>query len=225
MNPLAKLAALTLIVASALSLHGEEFILGVRIPDIEIIDDNGRTRSTAEWKGIPTILAPLYSRCPLACPMIAQGLKRGVAQSDASSSSYRVVLFSFDPRDTPADLRRFRERNQIPLAWTVAASPRKGDARRLLDTIGYRYGEAGGHFTHPNAVIALTSNLTTAKFLLGTTYDIDDALAASRGRRDWIGRYGGWMLALLLFVCLLAVIQLVTLLGTRSEAGRSPPSF
>ncbi len=215
MNAVARLAATLILILAAVSLQGEEFILGVRIPDIEIIDDNGRTRSTAEWKGVPTILAPLYARCPLACPMIAYGLKRGVAQSDASSSSYRVVLFSFDPRDTPADLRRFRERNQIPLAWTVAAAPRKGDARRLLDAIGYRYGEAGGHFTHPNAVIALTPDLTTAKFLIGTTYDIDDALAASRGRRDWIDRYGGWLLALLL-VSILSVIYLVTLLGLRS---------
>ena len=70
-------------------------------------------------------------------------------------------------------------------------------------------------------MIALTSDLTTAKFLLGTTYDIDDALAASRGRRDWIGRYGGWMLALLLLVCLLSAIQLVTLLGLRSAKGSS----
>lgn len=216
MNAVARLAATLILILAAVSLQGEEFILGVRIPDIEIIDDNGRTRSTAEWKGVPTILAPLYTRCPLACPMIAYGLKRGVAQSDASSSSYRVVLFSFDPRDTPADLRRFRERNQIPLAWTVAAAPRKGDARRLLDAIGYRYGEAGGHFTHPNAVIALTPDLTTAKFLIGTTYDIDDALAASRGRRDWIDRYGGWLLALLLLVSILSVIYLVTLFGLRS---------
>lgn len=216
MNAVTRLATALALIAAATSLHGEEFILGVRIPDIEIIDDSGRTRSTAEWKGVPTILAPLYTRCPLACPMIAQGLKRGVAQADASSSSYRVVLFSFDPRDTPADLRRFRERNRIPLLWTVAAAPRKGDARRLLDAVGYRYGEAGGHFTHPNAVIALTPDLTTAKFLLGTTYDIDDALAASRGGRDWIGRYGGWMLALLLLVCLLSAVQLVTLLGLRS---------
>ncbi len=216
MNAVARLAATLILVVAAASLHGEEFILGVRIPDIETIDDNGRTRSTAEWKGVPTIVAPLYTRCPLACPMIAHGLKRGVAQSDAPSSSYRVVLFSFDSRDTPADLRRFRERNQIPLAWTVVAAPRKGDARRLLDAIGYRYGEAGGHFTHPNAVIALTPDLKTAKFILGTTYDVDDALAASRGRRDWVDHYGGWLLALLLLVSSLSVIYLVTLLGLRS---------
>ncbi len=84
--------------------------------------------------------------------------------------------------------------------------------RRLLEASASD-GEAGGHFTHPNAVIALTSDLTTAD--VGTTY-IDDAPAAPRGRRDWIGRYGGRMLALLLLVCLLSAIQLVTLLGLRS---------
>ncbi len=181
------------------------------LPNIDVVDDNGRVRSTAEWRGTPTILAPMYCRCPLACPLIAEGLKRGAASSSASPSGYRVVLFSFDPHDTPADLRRFRERHQIPLSWTIATAARNGDARRLLDAAGYPYGEAGGHFTHPNEVIMLTSSLDVAKVLPGTSYDIDGALAIARGRSDWIGRYGGWMLAALLFVCLLSVIYLMTL--------------
>jgi protein SCO1/2 len=195
------------IVLAALLLT---FVTGVRIPDIDIIDDTGRVRSTAEWRGTPTIVAPMYCRCPLACPMIAQGLKRGVAASSASATSYRVVLFSFDPKDKPEDLRRFREKQKIPLAWTVATAARPGDARRLLDAAGYRYGEAGGHFTHPNAIIALTPDLETAKFLVGTSYDVDDALAAARGGRDWIGQYGGWMLGALLLVSVLSAIYLMS---------------
>jgi len=179
-------------------------------------------RSTAEWNGVPTMIAPMYARCPIACPLIASALKRGVAQSAAAPSTYRIVLFSFDPHDTPADLRRFREREGIPLAWTVAAAANKGDARRMLDAIGYHYGEAGGYFTHPNEVIALTADLKTAKALVGTSYDIDDLLAAARGGRDWIGRYGGWMLALLLLACLLSVIHLVTLFTARPRTVPSP---
>lgn len=194
-----------------------EFAAGKPLPAIDIVDDTGGVRSTAEWTGIPTIIAPMYARCPVACPLIAGALKRGVAQSSAAPSTYRIVLFSFDPHDTPADLRHFREREGIPLAWTVAAAANKGDARRMLDAIGYHYGEAGGYFTHPNEVIALTADLKTAKALVGTNYDIDDLLAAARGGRDWIGRYGGWMLALLLLVCLLSVIQLLTFFGTRQR--------
>lgn len=209
---------MTMLVLATITIEGAgvvspDFIPGKSIPAIDIVDDSGRVRSTAEWNGIPTILAPMYCRCPLACPLIAKALKRGTSQSEASLSSYRIVLFSFDPRDTPADLRRFRERQQIPLGWTVAAAAHPGDARRLLDAAGYRYGDANGQFTHPNAVISLTAELKTAKYLLGTEYDIDAALDAANGGTDWIGRYGGWILGALLLICLLSAVYLVTLVG------------
>jgi SCO1/SenC len=87
-----------------------------------VIDDGGRVRSTDEWRGTPTIVAPMYCRCPLACPLIAKGLKRGIAESSTSPADYRVVLFSMDPRDTPEDLRRFGERHQLPLSWTLVSA-------------------------------------------------------------------------------------------------------
>jgi protein SCO1/2 len=189
--------------------------LSAPLPDIDVIDDSGRVRSTAEWKGTPTIIAPMYARCPLACPMIAQALKRGVAESSANATSYRVVIFSFDPQDKPEDLRRFRDRQKLPLGWSVVTPVHKGDAKRFLDVAGYQYGQAGRHWIHPNAILAITPKGRVAKMIVGTKYDVDDALAAARGGSDWVGRYGGWMLAFLLFVCLMSAVYLVTLIGSR----------
>src|SRR3954454_6169476 len=132
-GPMKPLVLALLLFAPAIAYGTEivssEFVTGKPLPIIDIIDDAGRVRSTSDWKGIPTIIAPMYARCPVACPLIASALKRGVAQSSAAPSTYRVVLFSFDPHDTPADLRHFREREGIPLAWTVAAAAHPGDAR------------------------------------------------------------------------------------------------
>jgi len=180
-----------------------------------VIDDGGRVRSTDEWRGTPVIVAPMYCRCPLACPLIAKGLKRGIAESSASPAYYRVVLFSMDPRDKPEDLRRFRERHQLPLSWTLVSTK---NPRAFLDALGYRYADANGLFAHTNAVIALDRNLKPVKYLFGTQYSgrqIDEALAIARGRRDWIGRFGGLMLAGLLLIALLSVVYLVTLAGSR----------
>jgi cytochrome oxidase Cu insertion factor (SCO1/SenC/PrrC family) len=183
------------------------------LPAINVTDDAGRIRSTAEWSGVPTIIAPMYARCPTTCPLIAEGLKRAVAESEASPASYRVVLFSFDPRDTPRDLRLFRERHRIPLAWSMVTT-HGNDARRFLDALDYRYGDANGLFTHSNEVIVLNADLQPAKVLYGTSSsgrDLDAALAIARGRRDWLGRFGGWILALLIFVAMLAAVALVTM--------------
>src|SRR5581483_6581998 len=84
------------------------------VPEIAVVDDSGSARSTAVWRGTPTIVVLMYSRCLLACPAIAESLRR--ATLDLKVDSYRVVFFSFDPRDTPADLRAFRETHRLPLA-------------------------------------------------------------------------------------------------------------
>jgi protein SCO1 len=189
--------------------------VGRSIPRVNIVDDAGRARSTDEWRGVPTILVPMYTRCPLACPIIADSMYRATSHSKMSPTSYRVVLFSFDPRDTPADLLAFRERHRIPLAWTLATASVR-DIRRLMDAIDFTFTDASGAMTHPNRVVVLTQDLKTAKFLFGTAFDggaIDEALTVARGGTDWVGRFGGYALAMLLLVCTLSAVYLASLFG------------
>ncbi|HKB80735.1 MAG TPA: SCO family protein [Thermoanaerobaculia bacterium] len=181
------------------------------LPQVTVIDDGGRVRSTDDWKGAPAVIVPMYTRCPLACPMVTEGLKAAAAQSNADPSTYRVVLFSFDPRDTPADLHAYRERHAVPLGWTLATA-KPADVRRLLDALDVRVTDAGGAFVHPNVAVVLTPDLQVAKKLYGTTFrasDLDGALEIARGGTDWIGRYGSFALAALLLICILSGIYLV----------------
>ena len=167
---------------------------------ISFFNDRGEVRTTDAWRGLPTIVAPIYTRCPVACPMIVSGLKRALAESNAQPGTYRVVLFSFDARDTPADLRRFREQHRVPIDWTVA-SARDADIRALTDSIGFRFAQSRGGFTHPNMIVGLTPDLQVAGVLNGTEYragDIERLLAG----RDFLERYAGPLTALLLFAAL-----------------------
>jgi cytochrome oxidase Cu insertion factor (SCO1/SenC/PrrC family) len=192
-----------------------QYTAGRPLPAMQIVDDAGRARSLESWKGVPTLLVPIYTRCPLACPMIVSGVKRGTSASRASADSYRVVLFSFDPRDTSADLLAFRERQHVPISWTVArAEP--ADARRLMEAIDFRWTEDRGSILHPNLVVALTPDLKTASYLFGTDFsagDIDRALGVARGGHDWIARFGPFALATLLLVAIASAGYLATLTG------------
>src|SRR5213075_540916 len=118
---------------------------------IEFFNDRGEVHSTEEWRGLPVIIAPVFTRCPVACPMITAGLKKALAESNARPGTCRVVLFSFDPRDTPAYLHRFREQHRLPIDWTVA-SAKEPAIHALMDSIGFRYAQTGGGFTHPNMI-------------------------------------------------------------------------
>jgi protein SCO1/2 len=197
-------------------------ILLLAVAPVEYFDDAARTRSPAAWKGAPTLLVPMYARCPSTCALIASGLKRGVQASKADPSKYRVVLFSFDDTDTPEDLRAFRDRNRLPLSWTMAS----GDSaaiHALMDSVNFQFTSAGGEFAHPNQVIVLSPDGEIATRLLGVAFtgeQIDRALAIARGRRDWIGEYGPWALAVLLFLCTLSAVYLGTLLGPLAREAR-----
>ncbi len=213
MKPVA-LAALLLALAPHVLAAGASlqagYVEGQPLAAIDFIDDEGRVRSTNEWRGAPAIIAPIYTRCPVACPLIVEGLKRGLDSAKARPGTYRVILFSFDPRDTPADLHRFRERHHVPMAWTVASAGAPA-IRSLMDSIGFHYAETGNAFRHPNVVIAIAPDLTTAKYLFGTDYsasDIDQALAMARGDSRWLDRSEGVILALLLFACVMSIIYL-----------------
>ena len=174
---------------------------------IDFFNDRGEVHSTDEWRGVPAIIAPVFTRCPVACPLITTSLKRAIVASNAQPGTYRVIIFSFDPRDTPADLQRFRERHHLPIDWTVA-SAKEPAIHTLMDSIGFRYAQTNGGFTHPNMIIGVTPDLKVAGVANGTEYRAADVERLLAGRNP-IDRYAGPLLALLLFACLGSVGYLV----------------
>jgi protein SCO1/2 len=172
---------------------------------IEFFDDRGAIHSTEEWPGRATIIAPVFTRCPVACPLITSGVKKALANR---SGTYRVVIFSFDPRDTPADLRHFRERHRLPADWIVA-SAREPAIHELMDSIGFRYAQVNGGYSHPNLIAGITPDLRLANVLNGTEYRVADIDAMLSGR-DWLDRYAGPLVTLLLFAALVSAVILFT---------------
>ena len=128
-------------------------------------------------------------------------LKKALADSSADPRQFRVLLFSFDDTDRPATLAKYRERENIPLGWSIGtASQPNIDA--LLEAIGFQVGKAGTEFIHPNMVMFLDSKLRVARWIYGTDYssrDVDLALKVASGESDWIGQHSQWLYALLLF--------------------------
>jgi cytochrome oxidase Cu insertion factor (SCO1/SenC/PrrC family) len=175
-------------------------LLAAAIPAIRFVDDTSRVRTTEEWRGAATIVVPMYTRCPVACPMTAENLTRAALRQNMTN--YRVVFFSFDPRDTAADLHAFRERHRIPLAWTMASAA-PADTRRLMDAIGFHFSES---MMHPNFLAVLAPDLARVQTFSASS--MGAALEAARGGSDWAGRFGGYALAALLLIATLSAIYL-----------------
>jgi cytochrome oxidase Cu insertion factor (SCO1/SenC/PrrC family) len=184
---------------------------GRSVTPINWIDDTGRVRGLSEFSGFPVVLLPIYTRCPGACIANVDQLKTAFAGASADPRQFRVLLFSFDPTDTPEKLSAYRTREKIPLGWFVGTASRPNiDA--LLESIGFQYGRAGTEFTHPNVVLFLDSKLRIAKWIYGTDYsgdDVDRALKVAAGASDWIGQHSEWLYTLLLLASSVLCVALV----------------
>ena len=164
-------------------------------------DETGRAHQLSEFAGYPVILLPVYTRCRTACVTNVGQLKAALAETSADPTQFRVLLFSFDPTDTPAVLAHYRSSQNVPLSWSIGTAS-EGEIRALLESIGFQYGEAGKEFTHPNMLVFLDNNLRIAKWIYGESYsgrDIDSALKIAAGESDWIGRHSDVLYTLLVF--------------------------
>src|SRR5436190_5994053 len=150
---------------------------GRTVTAIEWIDETGATHNLSQFAGYPVILLPIYTRCRGACVQNVDRLKNALAASSADPRQFRVLLFSFDASDHPATLARYRDRESIPLSWSVGSASQP-DIDALLDSIGFQVGKAGAEFTHPNMVLFLDPDLRVARWINGTGYSTGDVDAA-----------------------------------------------
>ena len=109
-------------------------------------DESESVHRLTEFAGYPVILLPIYTRCRTACVNNVGQLKEALSEASADPTQFRVLLFSFDPTDTPAVLSAYRLREKIPLAWSLGTGSRQ-DTEMLLESIGFQYGQAGKEYT------------------------------------------------------------------------------
>lgn len=144
-------------------------------------DNNLRTLGELfEGDGPPVVLLPVYFDCPVICPMTmnqAGGALRRI-EGWTPGDQYRLLVLSFDHRETPRSARIQRDAfllkfDQLPLEdgiefWT-------GDSENILalmDSVGfgYRFIPGSGHFTHTSAMIFLRNDGTIHNYLPGSEY-------------------------------------------------------
>jgi len=147
------------------ALMASPLAVGEEIPDAAFVDQQDRRRSLAEWRGSPTLLTFIYTRCPLPtyCPLMDQNfatIARNAEEDPALRGRVRLVSISFDPdHDTPAVLAAHAAKFKAdPAVWTFLT----GD-RVTVDRTAARFGV--GVMRGPSAGDEITHNLRT--FLIG----------------------------------------------------------
>ncbi len=157
---------------------------GAPLPlDLEFRDTSNRTRKLAELFGPgqpPVIFLPVYFDCPIICPTTmnqAGNALRGLTDW-TPGEDYRLLVLSFDHRDTPRNANIQREAFLLKFDepareggiefWTGSTQNILAITRAV--GFGYRFNPNSGHFSHTSAMIFLTGEGTVHNYLPGTKY-------------------------------------------------------
>jgi|GEM_PF-2192495 hypothetical protein len=195
---------------------------------LAVLDEQDRHQNFGT-AGRPTLLVPIFTRCAESCPLTAVAVKQAMP---GPSADFRVVLLSFDPKDTAADLRGFRRRLDLPSQWLVVRSIDAAATRELFDDLEFRVMNSGGGFNHADQTFVFSPKGLWAATLSGPPSEEElssahrRALAADDGTASqrlasWLIRPETWIvLACAGFGVSLAA---VLLLARRAKGGSTAP--
>lgn len=105
---------------------------GETVPDISLIDQNGRERNLSDFRGRPMALTFMYTRCPLPnfCPLMDRNFVRvqaAIHEGTRLSRDVQLISLTFDPDyDTPQVLRKHGEAlGADPSIWSFVTGERR----------------------------------------------------------------------------------------------------
>lgn len=162
---------------------------GDTAPDAALIDQHDKRRAFAEWRGTPTLVTFIYTRCPLPnyCPLMDKqfaAIQKAGAADPALRGQFRLVSASFDPaNDTPAVLTAHAKKlGADPAVWTfVTADAVTID--RFAAKFGVavtREGGAPGEITHNLSTALIGRDGRLIKIYSGNEWTVPTVLADLR---------------------------------------------
>ncbi len=155
---------------SQIRLPDQSKTLGRVLPSVSFVDDSGKVvRLMDILDNKPLIVAPIYTRCETACPLIATGLKEAVKRMGGLGKDYNVLFLSFDPSDNPRKLREFRRRLGLE-GFLIGGGGETSHFLKALD-FDYFYDKTSEEFLHPNLVAILSPNGRLSRYIFGVKYD------------------------------------------------------
>ncbi len=173
---------------------GVEEKLGNIIPlTLTFKDEDNNPLVLGEYLTKPTILLPIFYKCPISCGLQLSRLAETLNHvTSIPGKDYRVLAFSFNENENHRDAKvaknnylKILNKNFPRSDWRFIT----GDLvsiKQLTDAIGFRFKKTGTNsFVHPNTLISLGADGKIIRYLYGDRFlpfDIGMALTeASRG--------------------------------------------
>jgi protein SCO1/2 len=170
--------------------------VGDPVPDIPMINQDGKQIHFGDFKGKSVLITFVYTRCPVPafCPRLSSQFARiheDLVKTPGDYDKTHLLTISFDPKyDTAPVLRKYGlaylDNHAEGFAHWDFASADAADMRRIADTFGLEYFEEDNQISHSMDIVLLTPEGRVAKYWSTewTTAELESALrqqANSRG--------------------------------------------
>ena len=157
---------------SAVDNSPHELSVGEAIPDVPLLNQDGKTIRLSQFKGQALLVTFIYTRCPLPtfCPRITSqfaAIHDALKKDQQISGKAHLVSISFDPEhDKPAVLRKYGLAYLSDPAgfqtWDFAV-PGADDLKKLAAAFGLEYYPEGNQITHSLVTLLIAPNGTLAQ--------------------------------------------------------------
>ena len=169
--------------------HSEQAQIGAPLPDVALVDQDGRRFRLQDLRGRALALTFVYTRCPLPdfCPLMMRQFAQAEAQLAADPAlreRTRLVTVSFDTKhDTPAVLRAFGlpfQKTRPPFSHWILATGSDQAIRRLGGALELAYDEETDSFTHNLRTAVVGADGTLRQLFRGNEWRPEELVAELR---------------------------------------------
>ncbi len=149
--------------------------------DVALRDGKGQTVHMGDYFDgkHPVVLMFAYYECPMLCSLVINGLLKEMKELQwTAGQEYRVVVVSFDRRDTPEGAAEKRKNYVGAYGREVGdkgfefLTGDESEVRKLTDTVGfkYRWEETNQQFAHAAGAFVFTGDARLSRTLYGIAF-------------------------------------------------------
>ena len=167
---------------------------GEALPDVTLVNQDGRKVRLADYRGRALALTFIYTRCPLPdfCPLMMQNfvaVEAALAAEPALHSRTRLLSISFDTtHDTPEVLKRFGRslagKGPQPFAHWQFAAGTETEIRKLGNALGLEYDPDTGMWVHNLRTAVIGPDGRLVRVIHGNDWKPDELVADLRAAAD-----------------------------------------
>lgn len=160
---------------------------GDEIPDITLVNQNGRRVNLKQFRGKPVLLTFVYTRCPFPdyCLRMSSNFARVLQQlqkNPAAFANAQLLSISIDPEhDKPAVLReyggRYVGRVDPEFQHWQFASGSPEQVRKAAEFFGLAYNAKDGQIVHGLSTVLIGKDGKVLKVYSGNAWRPDDVAA------------------------------------------------